>query len=117
MINHSKAIYPLPNEISCESGDSISLRVFRNSLRIWFDISTVVPNDSEDSNTLAFKRFKCDDDLKENETSGDRGGIQQTNNDEDDDCDEYLPSGCRCGWHLLCDSDRLSALNDRDRIG
>jgi hypothetical protein len=59
------------------------------------------------------------DGIEEDETSRDRGGIQQTNNEEveDDEEDEYLPSGCRCGWHLLCDSDRLSALNDRDRIG
>ena len=41
----------------------------------------------------------------------------EDNDEDEDEDDEYLPSGCRCGWHLLCDSDRLSALNDRDRIG
>ena len=71
-------------------GRAVALSARHDSLRIWFDC-----------HVAGARRAQS--------VGGD--------DDEDDDDDDFYPNQCQCGWHLLCDTDRLSALNDQNRMG
>ena len=84
-----QVVYPLTAPVSVEEDTYLDIICCRDSLRMWFSIS----------------------DLKANKAISLKRPLDVLKN-----VDIQPPSPCSCGWHLLCDSDRLSALNDTGRM-
>jgi hypothetical protein len=99
-----QAVYPLTTPIHCISGKLLQVRAYRDALRMWFDCDHV----SEESITVRSKRSHDGKNTSPVELSEDILG-------DDVDVSTVLPSICSCGWHLLCNSNRIAEINDEDR--
>ena len=95
-----QALYPLPTPVNCIQGEDVLLTCYRDSLQVWFDARITL------SNSIESKKRPFFEDLKES-TANDSAKHKLLT-------PYSLP--CSCGWHLLCDADRLSALNDLERM-
>ena len=80
-------------------GRQYVLTTFRTDTSIWFSVAVHAESASSSGADFATKRSK------------------EANDDDDDDSDDddIMPAQCICGWHTLCNADRLHALNDAHR--
>lgn len=99
-----QAVYPLATPIHCMPGKLLQVNAYRNALRMWFDCEY----ESEESIIVRCKRSHDGKNTLPVDIKEDIIG-------EDIDLSTVLPSVCSCGWHLLCNSNRIAEINDEDR--
>ena len=84
--------YPLPSKRILKKGETVTLVAHRNDTTVWFSLAE---SDLSSAGEHKAKRPRSDDDQQE---------------DSNDDVAQ-----CTCGWHTLCNTDRILMLNDRNR--
>lgn len=89
-----QTVCPLSKTIHCHKGDIVRIHSYHNSTRIMLTAHPL-------TNTIESEQLKKQKVLNE---------ITKL-----DYPSRFIPSQCICGWHLLCDSDRLLMLNDANR--
>lgn len=91
-----QVVIPFPgNGIECYQGDIFTINIFHDGLHIWSEIHSI--ERVNESNILpSLKKQKYD---------------MNNNNNNENEINQRFPE-CSCGWHLLCSTDRLLALND-----
>ena len=124
-----QTVYPLPSPISCQAGDVIRISAAHNCTRIWLSArlqSRKKSTRESPQGSVSSKRLRG---------SAPYSSLLSLPGDEGSGCDEsfshdalplkqaLLPfdsrlqlRDCTCGWHALCNPDRLSMLNDPQRI-
>lgn len=120
-----QTVYPLPSPITCSTGDVILVSAAHNCSRIWLSARLqprkLLKSVRDESTNNSNKKMKVVGDTANQPCAGD-----------DDDCDfshetlrhrapvafenRLQHEECTCGWHILCNPDRLLMLNDPRRI-
>ena len=86
-----QAVYPLSGNARIDIGATCALTSYHSDTAVWFEMAAVGDSDP----AFASKRSKADADVDDDTRAG--------------------AAPCICGWHALCNTDRLLMLNDADR--
>jgi type III protein arginine methyltransferase len=93
-----QVVLPFPGEgIPCREGDVLVIATSRDALHVWCEVESVQRGD-----TLLLPPHWVEEQQTPTSPSTKKQRVEPT----------HTPPDCSCGWHLLCSSDRLSALND-----
>lgn len=119
-----QTVYPLPSPIACIAGDVVRVSAAHDCSRIWLSAKLqprrLSKSVRDESSHNSHKKMKVLEETVNQPCTGD---------DDSDFSHETLRyqapvafenrlqhQDCTCGWHILCNPDRLLMLNDTHRI-
>ena len=108
-----QGIYGLPGSVKLTKGSDYDLATIRTDTSIWFDVQ-VTETHSETSREGDFKRKRqCV--LQQSAGDQDDNGPDSASDEGSESDDDGVVAQCSCGWHTLCNPERISALNNKSR--
>ena len=118
-----QVVYPLPTSLDCVVGDVIRVTAAHDALRIWlkaeklkFDSmpESVSPTEvfSGEKHAKKAKTIEVDPTTR-NEILPSK--LKRMESIPSSSKRRLMVSQCSCGWHLLCGSERIQSINDKEK--
>ena len=120
-----QVVFPLPKSLNCVVGDVIKVTAAHDALRIWLKAEKIENSNGVEPEYVSGTEDFCDENHAKKakitvvdsptKTEIISSKLKKMESIPSSSKRRLIASQCTCGWHLLCGSERIQSINDKEK--